>query len=450
MYLLALKNFLRSRSVIAALVLFLVMGIISIIIGKQFLENQDKAVSSVTHFQKEHIERNAGYIKDEFGSLMYYLRFAYINKPDRIAALAIGQRDVNSSIQSLTIRGLEGQRYDTDLYNPYNLLTGNLDLSFIIIFLLPLLIIAFNFNVLSQEKEGGTWPMINVQSKYPLGFILRKLSIRFLVVAALLALLLLLAKWIIAIPLDERFLAFSITSLLYTLVWFAVSFLVIALKRNTSASALLLLSAWVLFCLLIPALTNNYITSKYTVPEAYSTMLKQRDGYHTKWDVNQDSSIQKFTRHYPQYSSFTWNKPSFNYMWYYAMQQLGDDEAREDSKAMYSKLQQRQAVSEKAGFLFPPMHTQLQLTHIAGSGMEQHLIFLDSTARFHENLRHYFYPKIFGSSAVAGEDWTKHVPAYFSTPLVINWGRMLLPLFSISLLLFALGVWKFKTGRVTG
>ncbi len=445
MYLLTLKSFLRSRSVIAALTLFLVMGIISIIIGKQFLENQDKAISSVTHFQKEHIERNVRYIKDEFGSLMYYLRFAYINKPHRIAALSIGQRDVNSSIQSLTIRGLEGQRYDTDLYNPYNLLTGNLDLSFVIIFLLPLLIIAFNFNVLSQEKEGGTWAMVNVQSKYPLGFIFRKLSTRFLVVAALLAILLLLAKWIIAIPPDERFFAFSITSLLYTLVWFAISFLIIVLKRNTSVSSLLLLSTWVLFCLLIPALTNNYITSKYTVPEAYSTMIKQRDGYHTKWDINPDSSIQQFMERYPQYSSYVWNKPSFNYLWYYAMQQLGDDEASKDSRAMYSKLQQRQAVSEKSGFLFPPMHTQLQLTHIAGSGMEQHLIFLDSTARFHENLRHYFYPKIFGSSVVTNENWAKHVPAYFSTPLVINWGKMLLPLAGISLLLFALGSWIFKT-----
>src|SRR5690606_37007439 len=167
MYRLAFKNFIRSRSVIIALALFLLTGIVSIFIGKQFLEKQQAAAEAVTQLQKEQIERNVQYIQDQFGLLMYYLRFAYIQKPDPAAALAIGQQDVNSSIQYLTIRGLEGQRYDTGLFNPYNQLTGNMDLSFVILFLFPLLIIAFNFNVLSQESEHGTWSLVKVQVTQP-------------------------------------------------------------------------------------------------------------------------------------------------------------------------------------------------------------------------------------------------------------------------------------------
>jgi ABC-2 type transport system permease protein len=440
MYKFAFYNFIRSRSVWAALVLFFVAGIISIFIGRQFLLKQEAAIQSVTQSQQEHIERNVKYIKDEFGLLMYYLKFAYIHKPAPIAALAIGQQDINTNIQSLTIRGLEAQRYDTDLYNPYNLMTGNFDLSFVITCLFPLLIIAFNFNVLSGEKEGGTWPLVKVQSQQPLRFLFQKLSIRLIVVCALLFSLLALAKMIIGIPLDAAFAAYSIMAFLYILVWFAISFLIIALHKNTNINALLLLGVWVLLCLLVPALINNYVTAKYAVPEAYSTFIKQRDGYHTKWDKDKDSTVQTFFHYYPEYKNYTWNKPSFNYVWFYAMQHLGDEEAREESMAMHRKLQERSKVSTIAGLFFPATHAQLQFTNIAHTGMQQHLQYLDSTGRFHENLRRYFYPKIFGDSAVESEQWKKHVPVYFRAEPKIEWMELTLPLLFTGIMLFGAGV----------
>ncbi|MCS3800676.1 DUF3526 domain-containing protein [Niastella sp. OAS944] len=444
MYKLAFHNFIRSRSVWVALVLFFTAGGISIFIGRQFLLKQEAAIQSVTQSQKEHIERNVKYIKNEFGLLMYYLKFAYIHKPAPIAALAIGQQDVNTNIQSLTIRTLEAQRYDTDLYNPYNLMTGNFDLSFVIICLFPLLIIAFNFNVLSSEKEGGTWPLVKLQSAQPLRFIFQKLSIRFIVVSALLFSLLGLAKCIIGIPLDAAFAAFSLMAFLYILVWFGVSFLIISLHKSTSVNALLLLSAWVLLCLLTPGMINNYVTARYAVPEAYNTLIKQRDGYHTKYDRNKDSTVQTFFQYYPEYKKYVWDKPSFNYIWFYAMQHLGDEEAGADSKAMHLKLKQRSQVSAAVGLLFPTTHAQLQFTNIAHTGIQQHLAYLDSTARFHEGLRRNFYPKIFGDSAVESENWARHVPAYFNAPVNINWLELILPMLTVGVVLFGIGVLVFK------
>lgn len=447
MYKLAFYNFIRSRSVWAALTLFFAAGLISIFIGRQFLLKQEAAIRSVTQSQQEHIERNVKYIKNEFGLLMYYLKFAYIHKPAPVAALAIGQQDVNTNIQALTIRGLEAQRYDTDLYNPYNLMTGNFDMSFVITCLFPLLIIAFNFNVLSGEKERGTWPLVKMQSLQPLRFIFQKLGIRLFVVSALLLLLLVLAKVIIGIPLDDAFAAYSVMAFLYVLVWFGISFFVIALHKNTSINALLLLCCWVLLCLLVPGLINNYVTAKYAVPEAYGTLIKQRDGYHTKWDKDKDSTMQAFFRDYPEYQNYVWDKPSFNYLWFYAMQHMGDAEAREDSKAMHEKLQQRSRVSATAGLFFPTTHVQLQFTNIAHTGMQQHLQYLDSTVRFHEKLRMYFYPKIFGDSAVDSESWEKHVPAYFRAASCISWMTLILPLLMTGFVLFGAGVLVFKSNQ---
>jgi ABC-2 type transport system permease protein len=444
MYRLAFYIFIRSRSVWGALVLFFAAGVISIFIGRQFLLKQEAAIQSVTQSQQEHIERNVKYIKNEFGLLMYYLKFAYIHKPEPIAALAIGQQDVNTNIQALTIRTLEAQRYDTDLYNPYNLMVGNFDLSFVITCLFPLLIIAFNFNVLSREQEGGTWPLVKMQSTQPLRFIFQKLSIRLIVASALLLSLLMLAKFIIHIPLDAAFAAFSVMAYLYILVWFGISFLMIALHKNTSVNALLLLSAWVLLCLLAPGMINNYVTAKYPIPEAYSTLIKQRDGYHTKYDKNKDSTVQTFFRYYPEYKKYVWDKPTFNYIWFYAMQHLGDEEAREESRAMQLKLKQRSRASAVAGLFFPTTHAQLQFTNIAHTGMQQHLQYLDSTATFHERLRRHFYQKIFGDSAVDSESWEKHVPAYFTADSNINRMELMLPMLVCGIVLLGAGVFIFK------
>lgn len=448
MYRLAFKNFIRSKSVIIAIAVFLLTGIISIFIGKQFLEKQHASIEAVTELQKVQIDRNVNHIQDQFGLLMYYLRFAYINKPDRTASLAIGQQDVNSSIQYITIRGLEAQRYDTGLYNPYNQLTGNLDLSFVILFLFPLLIIAFNFNVLSQETEHGTWSLVRVQADRPLKLIFRKLSIRLIVVLALLFVLLAMAVIIIRLPVNETLLAYTVTAVLYIAFWFAVCFLIIVLRRSSSISALLLLSTWVLLCLLVPAIINNYLTIRYPAKEAYSTFIKQRDGYHTKWDKNTDSSMSAFFKHYPQYSNYVWNKPTFNYMWFYAMQQLGDDESAHDSEALRRRLQQRRQSADMVALFFPTMHAQLQFTGIAGTGLQQQLQFLDSTAVFHETMKLHFYPKIFGDSAVTGENWTQHVPKYFFPSNPINWVLLITPFILFILLLGTGAVYVFSRNGI--
>jgi len=149
MYRLLFKSFFRTRIFIISLVLLVSVGVISILIGKQYLEKQEKAISAAQAFQEESIARNLDYHKDDLGLLLYYLRFTLIKQPSNISAISIGQSDVNPLLQAVTIRGLEGQKYDTDFENPSLLMSGNLDLGFVIIYLFPLVLIAMyleNFN----------------------------------------------------------------------------------------------------------------------------------------------------------------------------------------------------------------------------------------------------------------------------------------------------------------
>jgi len=137
------------------------LGVLSISTGKQFLNQKQAAIAKVAEQQQKHIETQTTLHEDDIGLLLYYLKFSFINPLQPLAGISMGQSDLNTHIQNVKILNLEGQKYDTDLVNPMRLQVGNLDMSFLIIFLFPLVIIALSFNILSEEMEKGTWKMID-------------------------------------------------------------------------------------------------------------------------------------------------------------------------------------------------------------------------------------------------------------------------------------------------
>ncbi|SNY95423.1 DUF3526 domain-containing protein [Flagellimonas pacifica] len=444
---LAFYNFIRSNNVRIGLLFLLLTGVISLFIGKQFVEKQKQDIIDTSIYQKEFIEHYVEFKKDDLGLLLYYLKFALVNETLPISGLSIGQRDVNPQIKSVTIRGLEGQKHDTDLNNPNNLLLGNLDFSFVLIFLFPLLIIAFTFNIISEEKESGTWRIVSVQSKSLSKLILQLFSIRLVLILTVLLLILFLAIPILDIPLNVKFGAFSAISIGYILVWFGICFWVVSLQKNSSFNAVVLLSVWILLIIVLPAAVNNYLTNKYPVPEALEMTLEQRKGYHEKWDKPKEATMDKFFAHYPQYEKYPVPEDSFSWLWYYAMQQMGDDESLDSNREMKEKIALRQKESAAISLVIPTMHAQLTLNQVAHTDLGNNMQFLNNLDAFHENLRLYFYPKIFEGHPVENEDWSKFTPEYASMSQPVNWKKSLLPLLFATLLLSVMGLLNIRKIR---
>ncbi|CCH55102.1 hypothetical protein BN8_04337 [Fibrisoma limi BUZ 3] len=438
------RSFIRSMGVKIGLGFLFLAGLVSLLIGRQFLDRQARNSRDVIAAQRVDLERHARFHPDEIGLVLYYAQFALVNQTPALAGLSIGQRDVNPSIQRVTIRGLEAQKYDADLNNPTNLLLGNIDFSFVLIYLFPLLIIAFTYSAISEERENGTWRMVAVQSRNLLGFIAQLFLVRLAVVLSLLLVLLGLAVVVLGIPLDGPFFLFAGTSVGYVLVWFGLCFWVASLHRPSGTNAVLLITIWLVLLLILPAGINQYMLSRYPLPEALATTVKQRKGYHEKWDMPKEPTVAKFYAHYPQFRPFGIPNTTFNWLWYYAMQQMGDDESARESGELRQKLQQREAVSHAFGLLIPSLHAQLQLNELAQSGLGNQLRFLDETTRFHERLRLYFYPKIFSNYPVKAERWDRHTVKTFSDCSPIRAGYVLLPPMLFGLLFGGLGWLNFR------
>lgn len=448
MYFLLFKNFIRSQSAYLGMLFLLVSGLVSIFVGRQFIEKQKANIEHTAVYQQEHIQRYTGYIKNDLGLLLYYLKFGLVNETDNLNALSIGQRDVNPSIQSVTIRNLEGQKYDTDLHNPVSLLLGSLDLGFVIIFLFPLVIISYCYNLLSEEKEESTWILLSVQSQKPFGILFKKFLVRFVMIAGVLLFLVVLAIPLLNLSINGALAGFVLVSLFYIVVWFALSFWVVSWNKSSRAGAAGLLCFWIVLTVILPAVLNNFILSKYPLPEALDTAIEQREAYHEKWDTDQKPTLEKFYKHYPQFRSFGFPKENFSWLWYYAMQQMGDDESKSQSDQLKAKLWKREEMSRTLSYFVPGLHVQFQLSDLTGSGLADQLRFMQAAEKFHEEKRLLFYPKIFVNEPTGNINWNQFQLEYYNERSKINWWAMLGPLLLFSILFYYWGALNFRKQTV--
>ncbi len=435
---------LRSKEAKTGSLLIFVLGVISIFLGHRHLERHKEEIAEVQLHQKEHFDRQVELHNEDLGLLLYYAKFANINELSPLSGVSIGQSDVNPTVKKITIKTFEAQRFDTDLVNPMSLQSGNLDLSFVIIYLFPLLIIVLSFNVLSEEIETGSWQLISTQTTSRSKFIANKLFVRFSWVLMVLLALFLTAKFVLGFAFNVHALMIFAISILYILFWFALSFLVISYKKSSGFNALLLLSGWLTLILLIPAGINAYVSSKYPVPEALSTAIAQRDGYHTKWDTDKRATIESFYQHYPQYRSYGYPTDGFNWLWYYAMQQMGDDESQPQQDELNKKIGQRSELSDRISSFIPNMHAQLAFNQLAGTSTIRHMSFLNKIKASHEELRLFFYPKIFEGENADTINWDEIKPQLHKGVIEKQVLKNLLPLLLASLVPLIISIPRAK------
>lgn len=390
---LELKNFLAGRAVMAGLLVMFLAGLYAIEHGRRVIAAQQNVIAQTPAMQREHLEKMvAQHATPDPLNTLYYLNFFTTHEPSRYAPLSIGLRDVNPFNLKVRMLTLEGQLYDGDISNPATLALGNFDLAFLLVFLYPLLIIAFTHNTLSSEQEQGIWPLLCSQPISAYKILALKTSLRFLPIVAVWGLTLLVGLLWLRLPFDQRFGFVLLVSLSYLLFWFAASWFVMSFRRSSNFNALTLLGGWLTLTILLPAALNVALATFLPVPEAFAVTVNQREGYHQQWDRPKAETMQRFFRRYPEYASFQAPADKFSWGWYYAAQHLGDEEAAESARQLRAKLLQRQQWTQRLAWFVPTINAQTALNKIAQTELENHLAYLDSVRSFHEQLRLHFYP----------------------------------------------------------
>ena len=99
-------------------------------------------------------EANAG-PEGDAGYNAYYAFMLTQDPPPPLSFAAIGQRDLQRYVLRVRVLGLQAQLYDSETYNPELALPGVFDWAFVLIYLMPLVIIALGHDLVTGERETG-------------------------------------------------------------------------------------------------------------------------------------------------------------------------------------------------------------------------------------------------------------------------------------------------------
>jgi ABC-2 type transport system permease protein len=220
--------------------------------------------------------------------------------PNGMSAIAIGQSDIFSDIIMPVTVDDDFSIDFTEMTSSVQLLFGSFDLTFVIIYLLPLLIIAFSYNILSAEKERGALRLLASQPISIYKWIFQKMILRFGWLSVIMIIALIISFLISGIDLFQiQFIWLIGLILVYMLFWFSLSFLINLVGSSSAKNAAYLIGLWVFFVLLVPSAINQIANSFYPTPSRNKMVNTMRT---LKVDVSkkQDKVLDHYLRDHPE------------------------------------------------------------------------------------------------------------------------------------------------------
>lgn len=195
--------------------------------------------------------------------------------------------------------------FDSDLAeeiaNPERLSLGTLDFSFVLLYLTPLLILILLFNVGGLEKDLGFVSLIKINTTNHKGWIALRFTFYFIVTASVLLLIQLIFAAITRVHVQRPdFLAFLGLGIMYVLAWFILYFIFSLYQNNSSQQALLMISIWILLCLVLPGATHQWVILKH--PTHYMTEFidANRTEMDKIWELSPDSMRRRVLEVHPE------------------------------------------------------------------------------------------------------------------------------------------------------
>jgi len=202
--------------------------------------------------------------------------------PASLGPLAVGQSDLLPAHYPITARGAHTFLTQQELDNPLRLALGNFDVAFVIVWLLPLVIIALSFNLVSGERERGVLAMSVAAGASITDLIAAKFAARVLSVLAALTIGILGAALVTRVPIASATDALALAGVwlgaaLYALIWFALALWVNSKLRNSDQNATILAGAWLAFVIIAPALTNLAAVTAFAPPSRVTLTTELRE-----------------------------------------------------------------------------------------------------------------------------------------------------------------------------
>jgi ABC-2 type transport system permease protein len=199
-----------------------------------------------------------------------------------LAALSVGQADVQPGYYRVTAKPAYTFTGVSEIQNPLTQVLGSFDLAFVLVFVLPILIVASSFDLLSREKEAGTLALVAAQGVRLRTLVLAKIVARAAMILPVLLALVLLAGVIVGADLADadtllQLLTVFAVAAAYAAFWLALAVLVNSLDWRSETNGVVLANAWLVFVVVVPAFVNVAASMLYPAPSRVELTTELRE-----------------------------------------------------------------------------------------------------------------------------------------------------------------------------
>ncbi len=336
------------------------------------------------------------------GSAAYYIFHLTYDPPSELAFVALGSRYELPWKHRVRMLALEGQIYENDPGNPELSYLGKIDFAYLISIVLPLLLIGLLFDLEARERREARLELLTATSRSG-SVLFHRASAR-----ALLLLGAVIIPFLIALLLSSATLGAGLpivlAILLYVVFWLLVCRFITSKNIESVTAAASLFGLWLLFTTLIPVIGKFATEQLVAVPDGGELLLTQRETVNDAWDLPPEATMDRFVEEHPQWIGKTAvGDEGFEWKWYYAFQQVGDQVAAPLSTALYDGIVKRDQHMGVIALFSPPLLIDRWLTRTAQTDVTQHLHYMDCVRDFHGSIRHFHYEMMFGDEAFSQE-----------------------------------------------
>ena len=163
----------------------------------------------------------------------------------------------------------------------------------------------------------------------------------------------------------------------------------------------------------VPAAGRIAVESIVPVPAGGEILLAQREAINDAWDLPKATTMQPFVASHPELSEYAEVTQPFEWKWYYAFHQVGDESVAEQTQALENGIVHRDSLMGWIAVLSPPLAAERWLTRIAGTDRLSHQRYIQCVRAFHAKLREFHYPMLFGEKDYSMDAMAK-LPKYAS------------------------------------
>lgn len=447
-------NLRRSPALIGGLILIVLCGIYAVFYGKTQLDKHHAIIAKMqTAYEENEAKLQKKLTTDTLPNIIGNRTNAIVaHTPTPWAALSLGVRDVQPNTYSIRYWQLTGQIFAAEIGNPLKWLTGNFDLAFVITYLLPLLLIALSFNVLSLEKELGTLPFLLSNGAILRGIVVSKLGFRLAIAFGLIAVLTAIGMFTTGAGFSEKTGIWLFAALLYAAFWLAAAWWVASFQRNSAFNAMALLGVWLLLVVVLPSVVNLAASTFYPTSVRHSFTHEAREKMDKMWYAFDEPAYQKsvLDDFHKKYSQLPRDTSNYNYddKVMFAAYERYDAEMMPLVQAYFAETSARDAFAQNASFLSPATLTQTIFNEVAETNWRHQHHFLTELQAFHQQLKVHFFEKIYANKPFSKADYAA-IPRFKHQS--VGSTNVAVPMLLMGVLTLGfvfLGVLNFKKNRV--